>query len=93
MSPVCRWKKSLLWEMLMRELQNLKLQMILEDAACLSKEKCKNCFARFYCSGGCMANSYKFHGSIHVYYVLMLRVRWKEESCRMCNYDKSRIGR
>jgi uncharacterized protein len=29
-----------------------------------SKEKCRNCFARFYCSGGCAANSYKFHHSL-----------------------------
>ena len=27
-----------------------------------SKDKCRNCFAKFYCSGGCMANSYNFHG-------------------------------
>ena len=30
-----------------------------------AKEKCRNCFARFYCSGGCAANSYNFHGDIH----------------------------
>ena len=24
-----------------------------------SKEKCRNCFARFYCSGGCMATSFR----------------------------------
>ncbi|MCD8150234.1 MAG: thioether cross-link-forming SCIFF peptide maturase, partial [Clostridiales bacterium] len=30
-----------------------------------AKEKCRNCFARFYCSGGCAANSYHFHGSIN----------------------------
>lgn len=30
-----------------------------------SKEKCKACFAKFYCSGGCMANAYNFHGTIH----------------------------
>ena len=29
-----------------------------------AKEKCKNCFARFYCSGGCAANSYNFHHSL-----------------------------
>ena len=29
-----------------------------------AKDKCKECFARFYCSGGCAANSYKFHGGI-----------------------------
>ncbi len=28
------------------------------------KPKCKDCFAKFYCSGGCLANSYHFHGSI-----------------------------
>ncbi|MGN0481821.1 MAG: thioether cross-link-forming SCIFF peptide maturase, partial [Lachnospiraceae bacterium] len=25
-----------------------------------SKEKCRNCFAKFFCSGGCAANSYNF---------------------------------
>ncbi|MCB5598983.1 SPASM domain-containing protein, partial [Erysipelatoclostridium ramosum] len=30
-----------------------------------SKDSCRNCFARFYCSGGCMANSYKFHHTIN----------------------------
>ena len=29
-----------------------------------AKEKCRKCFARFYCSGGCAANSYNFHGCI-----------------------------
>jgi uncharacterized protein len=27
--------------------------------------KCKNCWAKFYCSGGCAANSYIINGSIH----------------------------
>ena len=30
-----------------------------------SKESCRKCFARFYCSGGCMANSYKFQHTIN----------------------------
>ena len=29
-----------------------------------AKDKCRDCFARFYCSGGCAANAYNFHGSI-----------------------------
>lgn len=29
-----------------------------------AKDKCRDCFARFYCSGGCAANSHNFHGSI-----------------------------
>lgn len=30
-----------------------------------AKDKCKKCFAKFYCSGGCAANAFKFHGSIN----------------------------
>ena len=30
-----------------------------------AKDKCKKCFAKFYCSGGCAANSYNFHGNIN----------------------------
>ena len=33
-----------------------------------SKDKCRDCFAKFYCSGGCMANAYNFHGTIHEAY-------------------------
>lgn len=29
-----------------------------------SKPACQECFARFYCSGGCAANSYNFHGDM-----------------------------
>jgi len=29
-----------------------------------AKPKCRDCFAKFYCSGGCAANAYNFHGSI-----------------------------
>ena len=30
-----------------------------------SKEECKSCFAKFYCSGGCAANAYNFSGDIN----------------------------
>ncbi len=30
-----------------------------------TKEECRDCFARFYCSGGCMANSYNATGDIN----------------------------
>ena len=30
-----------------------------------TKDHCKNCFAKFYCSGGCAANSFNFTGSIN----------------------------
>ena len=29
-----------------------------------SKENCRNCWAKFYCSGGCNANNYQYEGDI-----------------------------
>ena len=46
-----------------------------------SKEKCKNCFAKFYCSGGCMANSYNFHGTIHDCYDVGCEMQRKRVEC------------
>lgn len=46
-----------------------------------SKEKCRNCFARFYCSGGCAANSYNFHGTIHDAYDVGCEMQKKRVEC------------
>lgn len=46
-----------------------------------SKEKCRNCFARFYCSGGCAANAYNFHGSIHDAYDIGCSLQKKRVEC------------
>ena len=46
-----------------------------------SKESCKNCFARFYCSGGCMANSYKFNHSINDTYEVSCEMERKRVEC------------
>ncbi|MDD2979351.1 MAG: thioether cross-link-forming SCIFF peptide maturase [Hespellia sp.] len=46
-----------------------------------TKEKCKNCFAKFYCSGGCMANSFKFHGTIHDTYEVGCEMQRKRVEC------------
>ena len=46
-----------------------------------AKEKCKDCFARFYCSGGCAANSYNFHGSITDAYDVGCKMQKKRIEC------------
>lgn len=46
-----------------------------------TKEKCKNCFARFYCSGGCAANAYHFHGDIHDAYDIGCEMEKKRVEC------------
>lgn len=46
-----------------------------------AKEKCRECFARFYCSGGCAANSYNFHGSITDVYDVGCEMQKKRIEC------------
>ena len=46
-----------------------------------SKEKCRKCFAKFYCSGGCAANSYNFHGNINDAYDLGCELQKKRVEC------------
>ncbi len=46
-----------------------------------TKKKCRDCFARFYCSGGCPANSYKFHGTIDDSYDLSCEMERKRVEC------------
>ncbi|HIW21006.1 MAG TPA: thioether cross-link-forming SCIFF peptide maturase [Candidatus Dorea intestinavium] len=46
-----------------------------------TKEECKKCFAKFYCSGGCMANGYNCHGDIHSTYELGCEMQRKRVEC------------
>lgn len=46
-----------------------------------AKDKCRDCFARFYCSGGCAANSQNFHGSITDAYDIGCEMQKKRIEC------------
>ena len=46
-----------------------------------AKDKCKDCFARFYCSGGCAANSYNFHGNLLDAYDIGCELERKRVEC------------
>ncbi len=46
-----------------------------------AKDKCKKCFAKFYCSGGCAANSYNFHGNINDAYDIGCELQRKRVEC------------
>ncbi|MCR5619786.1 MAG: thioether cross-link-forming SCIFF peptide maturase [Lachnospiraceae bacterium] len=45
------------------------------------KPACRDCFARFYCSGGCAANSYNFHGNIIDSYEVGCELERKRVEC------------
>jgi len=46
-----------------------------------AKDKCKKCFAKFYCSGGCAANAYNFTGSINGTYEIGCELQRKRVEC------------
>ncbi len=48
-----------------------------------SKEECSNCFSRFYCSGGCAANSFNFTGGINDTYHIGCELQRKRVECAL----------
>lgn len=66
--------------------EGIKTNDLQEEFRCCnvySKDKCKECFAKFYCSGGCAANSYKFHGSIQDVYDIGCKLQKKRVECAL----------
>lgn len=60
-----------------------KAELVNEFKLCnvYAKDKCKDCFARFYCSGGCAANSYNFHGNLLDAYDIGCELERKRVEC------------
>ncbi len=60
-----------------------KTEMISEFARCnvYSKPECRECFAKFYCSGGCSANSYHATGNINGNYSFGCELQRKRTEC------------
>jgi uncharacterized protein len=46
-----------------------------------NKPKCRECWARFYCSGGCQANNYNFNKDIHIPYEVGCEMQKKRIEC------------
>jgi uncharacterized protein len=58
-----------------------EIQEEFKGCSVYTKDKCKDCFARFFCSGGCPANSYKFHGNINDAYDISCELERKRVEC------------
>ena len=58
-----------------------ELQKEFEQCNVYSKPKCKDCWAKFYCSGGCVANSYNFHQDMHDVYDIGCELQRKRVEC------------
>lgn len=64
-------------------LQRKDLQKVFQDINVYSKEDCINCWAKFYCSGGCAANSYLYGGDLNATYEIGCELQRKRVECAM----------
>ncbi len=60
---------------------NTDIRKSFEGCNVYSKPACKNCWAKFYCSGGCVANSFNTHGDLVSPYELGCEMQKKRIEC------------
>jgi uncharacterized protein len=51
------------------------------DCNVYTKDACRDCFARFYCSGGCAANAWHFQGDVKGSYEIGCKLQRKRVEC------------
>jgi uncharacterized protein len=60
---------------------NKELQKEFDKNNVYNKEKCTDCWAKFYCSGGCQANAAAFNNDLRVPYDLECKLQQKRIEC------------
>lgn len=58
-----------------------------------SKPACQDCWAKFYCSGGCNANNYIYNGDIHQSHELSCKIQRKRLECAILMQVSSVLSR
>jgi uncharacterized protein len=71
---------------------NLDLAKQFRSAHIYSKPECRNCWARFFCSGGCHAAAYAFNQDLTKPYELGCKLQRKRLECAMYIKVKEAIG-
>ena len=60
---------------------NTELAKKFKKAHIYNKPKCRECWARFYCSGGCQANNVAFNGDMNIPYEVGCKMQKKRIEC------------
>ncbi|VYU04445.1 thioether cross-link-forming SCIFF peptide maturase [Clostridium tertium] len=60
---------------------NADLGKKFKKAHIYNKPKCRDCWARFYCSGGCQANNVNFNGDMNIPYEIGCAMQKKRIEC------------
>lgn len=63
--------------------KNTQLPNEFRQSHVLNKEECRDCWARFYCSGGCHANADLFNKDIHIPYKIGCELQKKRLECAL----------
>ena len=71
-------------------LQARELSAYFRASHVLTKPACRECWARFYCSGGCHANADLFHGDIRIPYEIGCELQKKRLECAL--YIQARLA-
>ncbi|MBS6463823.1 MAG: thioether cross-link-forming SCIFF peptide maturase [Firmicutes bacterium] len=69
---------------------NEEIRAVFRNANLFTKEKCKNCFAKYHCSGGCAANNIHFGGDIDTPYEITCEMMKARMECALHLYAKAR---
>ncbi|MFZ5987995.1 MAG: thioether cross-link-forming SCIFF peptide maturase [Bacillota bacterium] len=59
------------------------IQDYFKNSNVYTKKECESCWAKFYCSGGCAANSYQFHNDINIPYRVGCELEKKRVECAL----------
>lgn len=60
---------------------NKELSKKFKHAHIYNKPKCRDCWAKFYCSGGCQANNVNFNGDMKIPYEIGCQMQKKRIEC------------
>lgn len=60
---------------------NWEISKTFKEAHIYNKPVCRECWAKFYCSGGCQANNYNFNGDMNTPYEVGCEMQKKRIEC------------
>lgn len=58
-----------------------EIRKMFNESNVYTKPKCKDCFSKFFCSGGCAANAYNYNGDINEPYGIGCELQRKRVEC------------
>ena len=64
-------------------IENKHIQEVFRKSNVYTKKECRDCWVKFYCSGGCAANAYQFNKDINIPYKIGCALEKKRVECAL----------